>query len=133
LGGVQVCPRTDQRGVASFGNCTIGAVEVPFSIATTSLPNAMPSSPYGPVTVQAANLGVSTSPNVTTLKWTGAEVPKGMKLSSTGVLSGKPSAKLVPGAYSVVAQVTETVTTLNGRKKVKAKTTVEATIPLTIT
>ncbi len=30
LNGVQVCPRTDQRGVASGGgNCTIGAVEVP--------------------------------------------------------------------------------------------------------
>ena len=28
LNGVQVCPRTDQRGVASIGNCTIGAVEV---------------------------------------------------------------------------------------------------------
>ena len=29
LNGVQVCPRVDQRGVASVGNCTIGAVEVP--------------------------------------------------------------------------------------------------------
>ena len=28
LDGVQVCPRVDQRGVASVGNCTIGAVEV---------------------------------------------------------------------------------------------------------
>jgi hypothetical protein len=28
LNGVQVCPRTDQQGVASVGNCTIGAVEV---------------------------------------------------------------------------------------------------------
>ncbi len=27
LNGVQVCSRTDQRGLASFGNCTIGAVE----------------------------------------------------------------------------------------------------------
>jgi len=29
--------------------------------------------------------------------------------------------------------VTEQVTTLNGKKKVKTKTTVESTIPLTIT
>jgi hypothetical protein len=29
--------------------------------------------------------------------------------------------------------LTETVTTLNGKKKVKTKTTVQATIPLTIT
>jgi uncharacterized repeat protein (TIGR02543 family) len=28
LNGVQICPRVDQRGVASVGNCTIGAVEV---------------------------------------------------------------------------------------------------------
>ena len=28
LNGVQVCPRVDQRGVASVGNCTIGAVEI---------------------------------------------------------------------------------------------------------
>jgi hypothetical protein len=28
LNAVQVCSRTDQRGVASFGHCTIGAVEV---------------------------------------------------------------------------------------------------------
>jgi hypothetical protein len=33
----------------------------------------------------------------------------------------------------VVAQVTETVTTLNGKKKVKTPTTVQATIPLIIT
>ena len=41
--------------------------------------------------------------------------------------------ELVPGGYTVVAQVTETVTTLNGKRKVKTPTTVEATIPLTIT
>ena len=29
LNGIPVCPRSDQRGVASVGNCTIGAVEVP--------------------------------------------------------------------------------------------------------
>jgi hypothetical protein len=34
LNGVQVCPRTDQRGVASVGNCTIGAVEVHFRPTT---------------------------------------------------------------------------------------------------
>ncbi len=64
---------------------------------------------------------------------TGAEVPKGLWLFSAGVLSGTPSKKLVPGAYPVVAQVTETVTTLNGKKKVKTPTTVEAIIPVTIT
>ena len=57
----------------------------------------------------------------------------GLNLSSTGVLSGTPSTKLAAGPSSVTVQVTETVTTLNGKKKVKTKTTVQATIPLTIT
>ena len=29
LNGIPVCPRSDQRGVTSVGNCTVGAVEVP--------------------------------------------------------------------------------------------------------
>ena len=46
VNGVQVCPRTDQRGVASVGNCTIGAVEVTLCasgltphVLTTTYPN----------------------------------------------------------------------------------------------
>ena len=60
-------------------------------------------------------------------------MPKGLKLSSAGVLSGTANKKLVAGTSSVTVQVTETVITLNGKKKVKTPTTVEATIPLTIT
>jgi hypothetical protein len=48
------------------------------------------------------------------------------------VLSGTPNKKLAGGPSSVTVQVTETVTTLNGKKKVKTPTTVQATIPLTI-
>jgi hypothetical protein len=104
-----------------------------FYIATTSLLSATPGTAYSPVTLQAANLGVSTSPYVTTLKWKKLSLPKGLKLSKTGVLSGTPSTKLTAGPSSVKVKVTETVTTLNGKKKVKTKTTVQATIPLTIT
>jgi hypothetical protein len=67
------------------------------------------------------------------LKWKKLSLPKGLKLSKTGVLSGTPSTKLTAGPSSVKVKVTETVTTLNGKKKVKTKTTVQATIPLTIT
>jgi hypothetical protein len=49
------------------------------------------------------------------------------------VLSGTPSKKLTAGQSSVKVQVTETVTTRNGKKKVKTKTTVQATIALSIT
>ena len=40
LNGVQICPRTDQRGVTSVGNCTIGAVEVPLC-ATGLMPHIL--------------------------------------------------------------------------------------------
>ena len=79
------------------------------------------------------DVGISTSPYNTTLKWKKVHLPKGLKLSSAGVLSGTPNKHLAAGPSSVTVQATETVTTLNGRKKVKTKTTVQATIPLTIT
>jgi hypothetical protein len=71
------------------------------------------------VTLQAGNLGTSTSPYTTTVKWFGAELPKGLTLSSDGVLSGTPSTNLMPGTYSLVVQATQTVTTISGRTKVK--------------
>ena len=134
LNSVSVCPRTDQRGVASIGKCTIGAVEAGFLITTTSLPKATPGRTYGPVTLTTQEAGVSTSPHVTTLKWKKVSLPKGLKLSKeTGVLSGTPSTKLKAGLSSVKVSVTETVTTRNGKEKVKSKTTVQVTIPLTFT
>jgi hypothetical protein len=120
LGSVSVCPRADQRGVASFGQCTIGAVEGGFLITTTSLPSAAPGTPYGPVTLTTQESGADA-----TFKWKKVKLPKGLKLSSAGVLSGTPNKKLKAGPSSVTAKVTEKV----GR----TKTTVQATIPLTIT
>jgi hypothetical protein len=99
-----------------------------FCIATTNLTAATPGTAYGPVNLQAANLGTSTSPFATTLRWKKVTLPRGLKLSKAGVLSGTPSAKLAPPS-SVTVQVTETVITLTGKKKVKTPTTVQATIP----
>ena len=73
---ILICPRIDQRGVASQGSCTM-AVEVPFAIYINSIPSATPGNPYGPVTLHAANLGISTSPYVTTLKWKKCRCPRG--------------------------------------------------------
>ena len=98
-----------------------------FAVATTSLPKASPGTPFGPISLQAGGLGVSASPYVTTLKWKKVTLPKGLKLSAAGVLSGTPSAKRAAPS-SVTVQVTETVITLNGKKKVKTPTTVQATI-----
>jgi YVTN family beta-propeller protein len=120
--------------VANQGSNTVTEISiVGFTITTSSLPNATPGVAYGPVTLQAANRTVSTSPYTTALKWKKVTGPRGLKLSSAGVLSGTPTARLQAGPSSVAVQVTETVTTLNGKKKVKTLSTVQATIPLTIT
>ncbi len=49
------------------------------------------------------------------------------------MLPGTPNTKLAAGPSSITGQMTDTVTALNGKMKVKTKTTVQATIPLTIT
>jgi hypothetical protein len=103
-----------------------------FAIGTTSLPSATRGAVYGPITLTADNVDPSTSPFVTALKWHKVSLPKGLKLSSTGVLSGSPKTKLIPGQSSVTITLTEKVTTFNGTQKVKAMKTVQATIPLTI-
>jgi hypothetical protein len=74
----------------------------------------------------------SASPFVTTLKWHKVSLPKGLKLSGAGVLSGTPSLKLLDGATSITVSATEKVTTLFGIKKIKTLTAVQTTIPLTI-
>src|ERR1019366_5296987 len=61
--------------------------------------------------------GSGSSPHTTMLKWKKVTLPKGLKLSSAGVLSGTPSAKLAAPS-SVMVQVTQTVITLNGKKKI---------------
>jgi hypothetical protein len=100
-----------------------------FFVATESLPVATAGIAYGPVTLQAANLGVSSIPFSTTLKWKKVRLPKGLTLSTSGVLTGIPISTAIPPS-SVTVEVTETVTTVNGKVTVKSKTTVKATIPL---
>ncbi len=104
----------------------------PFEVSPASLSPATPGAKYGPVTLQAVNLGASTAPYTTTLKWKKISLPKGLKLSSAGVLSGTLNKNLAASQSSITIEVTETVTTLNGTKKVKTTTTNQATIPLTV-
>jgi Glycine rich protein len=129
-GGSSFPSATTQWDVTATPSVTV--VTSPFFISTTSLPTATPGAAYGPVTLQAANVDLSASPYVTTLKWKKISLTKGLKLSSTGVLSGSPNDKLAAGPSSITVQVTEKVTTLNDNKKVKTKTTAQSTIPLTI-
>jgi hypothetical protein len=131
LNTVPICPRLDQRGAASQGNCAIGAVEpfVPsFFFSTTPLPPAAPGTAYGPVTLTTDG-GTPSA----TFKWKKVTAPRGLKLSSAGVLSGTPSKKLSAGPTSITVTATETVITVSGKKKTTTKTPIQATIPLTIT
>ncbi len=57
---------------------------------------------------------------------------EGPAVVTTGVLSGTPGKKLIPGTYSVVVQVTETVKTVQYARKSIARTTTQAAVPLTI-
>ncbi|HXW34550.1 MAG TPA: hypothetical protein VEJ87_08215, partial [Acidimicrobiales bacterium] len=72
-------------------------------ITTTSLPVLTLGAPYSyQLTASGGNGGK--------LKWTAeAGLPKGLKLSSGGLLSGTvPSKKVVPGTYTLTVQVTST-------------------------
>ncbi len=131
-GSTQLCGRVDQRGVASTGNCTIGAVEGGFLIETASLPAAMPGKAYAPTQLAVQNEGTSTSPYQSTLKWKGVTLPSWLTLSSTGLLSGAVPKSGALGTHPIKVSVTETVTTVGGGVKTKTKTTVEATLSLTV-
>lgn len=113
---------------------TVFATTAPTSltITTAPLPDARPGVAYGPVTLQVVGEGASTSPYTTTLAWKKVTLPKGLKLSKVGVLSGTLSKSAIAGPSSVAVQVTETVTTLNGKKKIKTTTIAHSTIPLTV-
>ncbi len=123
-------------GQDPVGNVPLGdtwSFGAAFQIVTAALPDATPGSPYAPVQLSALHVDASAGPYVTTLAWRKVDLPKGLRLSPTGVLSGTPSRSTVAGPSSVTVQATETVTTLNGKgKAVKSKTAIRATIPLNI-
>ncbi len=98
-------------------------------ISTSSLPNATPGQAYGPVQLQT----IGALPGAS-LRWKKAgSLPRGLKVSSSGILSGVPSAKLVAGSdLPVPVQVTEEVVTYQGRHKHTTKTTVSTTLTVTI-
>jgi hypothetical protein len=128
-GGGSSYPAADATGFDFSERPSVTISTLDFYIATGGLPPATPGTAYGPVALQVANEGTSTSPYTTTLKWKKVTLPKGLKLSTAGMLSGTPKASLA-APTSVTVQVTETVTTLNGKSKpVKTKTMVQATIP----
>ena len=120
-------------GTSKVSEIAIGGATLGFRITTSSLPHAVPGKRYGPVTLHTAGAGKSAVGYTTTFQWSKVNLPTGLTLSSKGVLAGTPSTTLHAGSSSVKIKVTETVTTLSGKKKVETKKTVQATILLTIT
>jgi YVTN family beta-propeller protein len=115
-----------------YSGNTVSEIALNFAIVIPSLPSATPGTSYGPVTLQAVNVEPSVTPYTTTLKWKKISLPKGLRFSAKGVLSGKPRTTLAAGPSSFTVSVTETVTPPYRRRPVRQKTTVQATIPLTI-
>ena len=104
---------TATNGVGSPASQSFTLSVLGFHISTTSLPNAIAGVPYS---VQLQTQG-GTGP----YQWKKtAKLPKGLSLSSTGLLSGTPSSKAV-GAQSVGVTVTSNKTS-----------TATATLPLTV-
>jgi hypothetical protein len=86
-------------------------------VETASLPEAKRGTPYA--------FELKASGGIPPYKWkkVGA-LPKGLKLSKTGVISGTPSTKLAPGVYSVGVKVSDS--------KKKGKDSATATLMLTV-
>jgi plastocyanin len=86
-------------------------------VVTSTLPGATRGVPYS--TQFAAEGGVPPD------KWKKAgRLPKGLKLSKTGVLAGTPSTKLAPGSYLVGVKVTDS-------EKPKQSSTTTLTLKIT--
>jgi large repetitive protein len=91
------------------------------SVTTATLPNGILNAVYSPVTL-AATGGSDSSANYswTWAAATGSSLPAGLSLSTTGVITGTPTAG---GAFSVTVTVADSVT----------KTNASATLSLTVT
>jgi hypothetical protein len=108
------CPPLDTTagtGSTSASQCVLK----PLEIETTSLPGAKRGTPY---TDQ-----LKASGGIPSYKWKKVGgLPKGLKLSNTGLISGTPSTKLAAGSYSIGVKVTDS------KKKGKDSTTATFTL-----
>ncbi len=95
------CPSTTFCAATDYaGNVLLYTGSSPLTITTTSLPPGVIGSSY--------SYQLTASGGSTPYKWKKtAALPKGLKLSSTGLLSGIPNAKKVaPNSYPVSVQLT---------------------------
>lgn len=101
--------------VADTFNNRIVEVIAGFSIPDQTIPTVQAGQPLAATQLVAALVDPSTPPKVTSVKWFASSLPAGLRLSSSGVLSGTPNAALDAGTYSIYVTATEKVTTKVGK------------------
>jgi hypothetical protein len=103
LGGVHVCPRTDQRGVASAAgaDCAIGSVEA--NAVTVTDPGNQTSFVNTPVSLA---LSAADSQPGTGLNWSATGLPPGLSIDpTTGTVSG--TTPITPSTGPVTVSATD--------------------------
>ena len=129
---------TNSVGSGSPSTPSVAAVPLApgLNIVLSVLPTAVPGTPYGVspvVTLQVLGAVANSSTSTTTLKWTKVSLPKGMILSTTGVLSGTPNHALYPGTFALIVKVTESIRSTSVKPKPKSIIlTTQATISLSL-
>ena len=125
--GVPRCVAT-----SDIASVTVTGRPTGFHIGLRGLPDAVPGTAYG-VSLQAFDVDPGNGTVATVLHWKRISAPAGLKVSASGVLSGTPAKRLTAGPSSVTVQASEKVTSTVGTKRKITTTTVQATLPLTIT
>ena len=129
---------TNSVGSGSPSTPSVAAVPLApgLNIVLSVLPTAVPGTPYGVspvVTLQVLGAVANSSTSTTTLKWTKVSLPKGMILSTTGVLSGTPNHALYSGTFALIVKVTESIRSTSVKPKPKSIIlTTQATISLSL-
>jgi len=96
------------------------SVVPPLQVTTASLPPATSGAPYG--------YDLSASGGTPPYRWKRVvDLPKGLKLSATGLLSGRVSTKVVPGDYQISVRVTDS--TKRSKKTASADLTLSISSP----
>ncbi|CAB4944247.1 MAG: hypothetical protein F2837_07450 [Actinobacteria bacterium] len=104
-----------------------------FRIPDQTIPSVEAGQALAATQLVSAEVDPSTSPRVTSVKWFAPSLPAGLRLSSSGVLSGTPLAALDAGTYSVYVSATERVTTKTGTVTTVTTKTTSRVLQIVIT
>jgi sugar lactone lactonase YvrE len=119
--------------VADSNNNRVVVLNGGFSIPDQPIPSVQAGRPLVATQLVSAFIDPSTSPAVTSVSWFASSLPAGLKLSSSGVLSGTPKVALAAGNYSIYVSAIEQVTTKVGEVTTVTSKTTSRVIPIVIT